>query len=101
MSRICLPNDISILIRELSIKFWNSQILKYRTFMSLILSWCWFISGHLAWHQILSYSRMRKQYVSKYIETLQANPKGVSVNDNKDIKELDRQLDSEIIIQWR
>ncbi|KAG0557949.1 hypothetical protein KC19_11G167800 [Ceratodon purpureus] len=58
-------------------------------------------SGHLSWHQILSYSRMRKEYVSKYIEALKANPKAISVNDNKDIKELDRQLDSEIIIQWR
>jgi vacuolar protein sorting-associated protein 13A/C len=44
---------------------------------------------------------MRKQYVSKYIEALKANPKAISVNDNKDVKELDRQLDSEIIIQWR
>ncbi|KAG0604101.1 hypothetical protein M758_10G145000 [Ceratodon purpureus] len=57
--------------------------------------------GHISWQKVLSYSRMRKQYVSKYIEALQANPKSISVNDNKDIKELDRQLDSDIIIQWR
>lgn len=44
---------------------------------------------------------MRKQYVQKYIEVLQANPKATSVNDNKDIRDMDRQLDSEIIIQWR
>jgi len=44
---------------------------------------------------------MRKKYVSKYIEALQTNPSATSVNDNKEIKELDRQLDSEIIIQWR
>jgi len=57
--------------------------------------------GHLSWQQILTYSRMRKQYVQKYIEVLQANPKATSVNDNKDIRDMDRQLDSEIIIQWR
>lgn len=44
---------------------------------------------------------MRKKYVSKYIEALQKNPNAASVNDNKEIKEMDRQLDSEIIIQWR
>lgn len=58
-------------------------------------------SGHLSWHQILFYSRIRKQYLSKYVEALQSNPKATSINDNKDIMELDRQLDSEIIIQWR
>lgn len=44
---------------------------------------------------------MRKQYVSKYIEALQTNPKAISINDDEEIKELDRQLDPEIIVQWR
>lgn len=58
-------------------------------------------SGRLSWNQILSYSRMRKEYVSKYIAALKANPKATSINDNKEIKDLDRQLDSDIIVQWR
>lgn len=58
-------------------------------------------SGYLSWRKILEFTRMRKKYVSKYIEALQKNPNAASVNDNKEIKEMDRQLDSEIIIQWR
>jgi len=60
-----------------------------------------FFSDHLSWHKILSYSRMRKQYVPKYIEALQRNATSISVNDNKDIKECDCQLDYESIIQCR
>jgi vacuolar protein sorting-associated protein 13A/C len=58
-------------------------------------------SGHLSWEDILKYSKMRKNYVSKYIELLKANPKKKSINKNKEIQELDRQLDPKIIIQWR
>ncbi len=60
-----------------------------------------FGSGHLSWQDILKYSKMRKNYVSKYIELLKANPKKKSISKNKEIQELDRQLDPKIIIQWR
>ncbi len=60
-----------------------------------------FGSGHLSWQDVLKYSKMRKNYVSKYIELLKANPKKKSISKNKEIQELDRQLDPKIIIQWR
>jgi len=44
---------------------------------------------------------MRKQYVSKYVAALQANPDKITIDNNKEIQNLDRELDAGIILQWR
>lgn len=44
---------------------------------------------------------MRKRYISLYASLLKSDPNRTVVDDNKDIEELDRELDIELIIQWR
>jgi vacuolar protein sorting-associated protein 13A/C len=44
---------------------------------------------------------LRKKYISLYAKLLRSDAERVVVDDNKQIKELDRELDAELIIQWR
>ncbi|XP_015084887.1 uncharacterized protein LOC107028368 [Solanum pennellii] len=58
-------------------------------------------SGKLSWEQVLRYTRLRKKYISLYASLLKSEPDRMVIDDNKDLEELDRTLDAEIILQWR
>ncbi|KAM6557396.1 hypothetical protein CsatB_004415 [Cannabis sativa] len=58
-------------------------------------------SGKLPWEQVLKYTRLRKRYISLYASLLKSEPSRVTVDDNKDLEDLDRELDIEVILQWR
>ncbi|XP_022737877.1 uncharacterized protein LOC111290709 isoform X2 [Durio zibethinus] len=58
-------------------------------------------SGKLSWEQVLRYTRMRKKYISLYASLLKSDVNRPVVDDNKEIEELDRELDIELILQWR
>ncbi|KAK4746515.1 hypothetical protein SAY87_012827 [Trapa incisa] len=58
-------------------------------------------SGRLSWEQVLRYARLRKRYIYLYASLLKSDPSHAVINDNKEIEEMDRELDSELILQWR
>lgn len=58
-------------------------------------------SGKLSWEHVLRYARLRKKYISLYASLLKSDPDRIIVDDNKEIEELDRELDIEVILQWR
>ncbi|CAI9095544.1 OLC1v1031527C1 [Oldenlandia corymbosa var. corymbosa] len=58
-------------------------------------------SGRLSWEQVLRYARLRKKYISLYAKLLRSDVDRTVVDDNEEIKELDRELDIELILQWR
>ncbi|KAH9321017.1 hypothetical protein KI387_015656, partial [Taxus chinensis] len=58
-------------------------------------------SGYLSWEQILRYMQLCKRYVSRYVACLEANPDRTIIDDDKEIQELDRELEIEVILQWR
>ncbi|XP_065619172.1 uncharacterized protein LOC112023786 [Quercus suber] len=58
-------------------------------------------SGKLTWEQVLRYTSLRKRYISLYASLLKSDLNRAVVDDNKDIEELDRELDIELILQWR
>ncbi|KAE8731960.1 Pleckstrin (PH) domain-containing protein isoform 2 [Hibiscus syriacus] len=58
-------------------------------------------SGKILWEQVLRYARLRKKYVSLYASLLKSDVNRLVVADNKEIEELDRELDIELILQWR
>ncbi|XP_052881690.1 uncharacterized protein LOC108482794 [Gossypium arboreum] len=58
-------------------------------------------SGKLSWEQVLKYTRLRKKYISLYASLLKSDVNRSVVDDNKEIEELDRELDIELILQWR
>lgn len=58
-------------------------------------------SGKFSWEQVLRYARLRKKYISLYASLLKSNINRPVVDDNSDIEELDRELDIELILQWR
>ncbi|XVF52445.1 hypothetical protein PTKIN_Ptkin05aG0018700 [Pterospermum kingtungense] len=58
-------------------------------------------SGKLSWEQVLRYTRLRKKYISLYASLLKSDVNRLVVDDNKEIEELDRGLDIELILQWR
>ena len=55
----------------------------------------------MSWEQVLKYAMLRKRYISLYASLLKSNPSRLVVDDNKEIEELDRELDIELILQWR
>lgn len=57
--------------------------------------------GHVSWEQVLRYARLRKRYVSRYVSCLQADPERTTIDDDKEIQEIDRELEAEVILQWR
>ncbi|BBN04917.1 vacuolar protein sorting-associated protein 13A/C [Marchantia polymorpha subsp. ruderalis] len=58
-------------------------------------------SGNISWKRLVKLSELRKQYVSKYVMALQSNPSQMTIDNNKEIQDMDRELDTDIIIQWR
>lgn len=60
-----------------------------------------FCSGRLSWEQVLKYACLRKKYISLYASLLKSDLSRDVVDGNKDIEELDRELDIELILQWR
>lgn len=69
------------------------------TFLQLhSLPWC---SGKMTWEQVLKFANLRKRYISLYASLLKSDPTRAIVNDDKHIEELDRELDIELILQWR
>ncbi|GAB2273666.1 hypothetical protein Dimus_008448 [Dionaea muscipula] len=58
-------------------------------------------SGKLSWEQVLRYARLRKRYISLYASLLKSDPSQTVVDDNREIEEIDRELDIELIVQWR
>ncbi|GFP96481.1 vacuolar protein sorting-associated protein 13c [Phtheirospermum japonicum] len=58
-------------------------------------------SGKMPWEQVLRYAKLRKRYISLYAALLKSDLNRAVVDDNEDIEELDRELDIEVIIQWR
>ncbi|XP_047340944.1 uncharacterized protein LOC124944671 [Impatiens glandulifera] len=58
-------------------------------------------SGKLSWEHVLKYARLRKRYISLYASLLKSDLCRTTIDDNKEIEELDRILDFELILQWR
>ncbi|PWA96948.1 pleckstrin (PH) domain superfamily protein [Artemisia annua] len=58
-------------------------------------------SGRTSWEQVLKYATLRKRYISLYASLLKSDPSREIIEDDKDIEELDRELDIELIVQWR
>nr|CAB3500118.1 unnamed protein product [Digitaria exilis] len=58
-------------------------------------------SGSLSWEQLLRNARLRKTYVSLYASLLKSDMSRLVVDDHDEIKRLDRELDMEVILQWR
>lgn len=58
-------------------------------------------SWSLSWEQLLRNARLRKEYVSLYASLLKSDMSRLVVDDNEEIKRLDRELDMEVILQWR
>lgn len=58
-------------------------------------------SGKMSWEQVLKYATLRKRYISLYASLLKSDPGREIIDDDKDIEELDRELDIELIVQWR
>ncbi|KMZ64416.1 hypothetical protein ZOSMA_36G00180 [Zostera marina] len=57
-------------------------------------------SGKFSWEHVLKHIALRKKYVTLYASLLNSDS-GQLVIDNKEIDNLDRELDIEVIIQWR
>ncbi|OVA12725.1 Pleckstrin homology domain [Macleaya cordata] len=58
-------------------------------------------SGKLKWEQVLRYASLRKRYISLYASLLKSDLSRMVVDDNEEIEKLDRELDIELILQWR
>ncbi|KAL6906369.1 hypothetical protein ACP4OV_003970 [Aristida adscensionis] len=58
-------------------------------------------SGSLSWEQLLRNARLRKKYVSLYASLLKSDMSRMVADDHEEIKKLDRELDMEVILQWR
>ncbi|CAI0538916.1 unnamed protein product [Linum tenue] len=58
-------------------------------------------SGKLSWEQVVRYASLRKRYVSLYASLLKSDVSRAIVDDNKEIVDLDRGLDIDLIVQWR
>jgi len=55
----------------------------------------------MSWEQVLRYASLRKRYISLYASQLKSDPTQVTISGNKEIEDLDRELDIELILQWR
>ncbi|CAA7406724.1 unnamed protein product [Spirodela intermedia] len=58
-------------------------------------------SGIVSWDQVLRHAKLRKKYVSLYASLLKFSASWLLAHDNEDIKKLDRELDINVILQWR
>lgn len=59
------------------------------------------VSGKLSWEQVLKYAKLRKKYISLYATLLKSDPGRATADDNPEIEVLDRELDIDLILQWR
>ncbi|KAL7609935.1 hypothetical protein Lser_V15G10156 [Lactuca serriola] len=116
---ICLPKSGYRDVLKLADNFSAfNQRLKYAHFRPLVLvksdpkAWWKYAyrvvsdqikkaSGRMSWDQVLKYATLRKRYISLYASLLKADPGRDVIDDDKDIEELDRELDIELIVQWR
>ncbi|XP_042394059.1 uncharacterized protein LOC121984930 isoform X2 [Zingiber officinale] len=57
-------------------------------------------SGKFSWEHVLKCARLRKTYISLYASLLKSDPNHLVVDD-KLVEELDRELDIDVILQWR
>lgn len=55
----------------------------------------------MSWEQVLRYTSLQKRYISLYASLLKSDPSQVTISGNKEIEDLDRELDIELILQWR
>lgn len=60
-----------------------------------------FCSGKFSWEHVLKYAKLRKRYISLYASLLKSDLSHMVADDNKEIEELDRELDIDVILQWR
>ncbi|KAL6175920.1 hypothetical protein ACLB2K_052558 [Fragaria x ananassa] len=98
---ICLPKDGYRDVLKLADNFAAfNQRLKYAHYRPHVSDQMKKASGKLSWEQVLKYARLRKRYISLYAPLLRSDPNRAVVEDNKDIEELDRELDIELILQW-
>ncbi|KAI5398708.1 variant 3, partial [Lathyrus oleraceus] len=58
-------------------------------------------SGKMSWEQVLRYTRLQKRYISLYASLLKSDPSQVTISGSREIEDLDRELDIELILQWR
>nr|XP_009413254.1 PREDICTED: uncharacterized protein LOC103994598 isoform X1 [Musa acuminata subsp. malaccensis] len=58
-------------------------------------------SGKFSWEHVLKYAKLRKRYISLYASLLKSDLSHMVADDNKEIEELDRELDIDVILQWR
>jgi hypothetical protein len=63
--------------------------------------YCISVSGKMSWEQVLRYTRLQKRYIFLYASLLKSDPSQVTISGNKEIEDLDRELDIELILQWR
>nr|AFN89138.1 vacuolar protein sorting 13 [Mesembryanthemum crystallinum] len=116
---ICLPKDGYRDMMKLADNFAAfNQRLKYAHYRPLVpvksdpRSWWKFAftavsdemkraSGKLSWEQVLRYAKLRKKYISLYASLLKSDPSRAVIDDDKEIEELDGELDIHLIVQWR
>lgn len=55
----------------------------------------------MSWEQVLRYASLRKKYISMYAKLLKSDVDRAIIDDNEEIEKLDRELDIDIILQWR
>lgn len=55
----------------------------------------------MSWEQVLRYTRLQKRYISLYASLLKSDPSQVTISGSREIEDLDRELDIELILQWR
>ncbi|CAH8391411.1 unnamed protein product [Eruca vesicaria subsp. sativa] len=58
-------------------------------------------SGRMSWENVLKYTSLRKRYITHYASLLKLDFSRTVVDDDKEINALDRELDTEVILQWR
>ncbi|KAL1194607.1 hypothetical protein V5N11_031431 [Cardamine amara subsp. amara] len=58
-------------------------------------------SGRMSWEHVLKYTSLRKRYITLYASLLKSDISRTVVDDDEEIHALDRELDTEVILQWR
>ncbi|EOA17894.1 hypothetical protein CARUB_v10006303mg [Capsella rubella] len=58
-------------------------------------------SGRMSWEHVLKYTSLRKRYITYYASLLKSDINRIVVDDDEEIEALDRELDTEVILQWR
>lgn len=55
----------------------------------------------MSWEHVLKYTSLRKRYITHYASLLKSDISRIVVEDDEEIEALDRELDTEVILQWR